>query len=306
MKRIPVWKNVILIVSVLVVIVVATLAWFYTGPKGSAEGIGVHVGRATYLQVSGPGGSDWSDDLDVPIIGVSTAFKEISGDGSTFFAPDYETDYNDNDILTTQIDSFINLSDLEEAEKKEYYYEEILHFRSDVAQDVYLTPESYVAALGEARIDAAVRLAFFELDKDGNETLKFIWAPNSTAQYSDGAFYPNGSVEEYYCYQKSATIGDLVQIPTNGAVCGYDEDQKFMWSNEKEIEGQELKGQNLPTDVPPVLTVDELYEDGHFHKSVKVRVWLEGCDRECVSKLSGQQFTIKLQFTIAPEENNDE
>ena len=307
MKKIPIWKNVVLIVSVIIMLVIATLAWFNNGTKTTANDLVVRVGRATYLQVSGGNGTgdDWSNDLEVPIVGVSKNFKEISGNGSTLFAPKYVTEY-ENDILTTNIASFVNLSEMDKAEQSRYYYEEILSFRTDAKQDVYLTPETYIVPVGDARIDAALRLAFFELDENNNETLRFIWAPNSTVEYVDGSFLDEGEVETHYYYQKSINPGDVAQISTNGEVCGYDASSRFMWSNAVQIDGQEAKGQNLPQNAPPVFTWDEANEDGIYYKSVKVKVWLEGHDRECVSQLNGQMFTIKLKFTIAPEENDNE
>ena len=144
-------------------------------------------------------------------------------------------------------------------------------------------------------------MAFFELDENGNEILKCIWAPNSTVEYSaeTNSFNREGSVETYYYYQMSVNpvdVGtleesnsDVAKISTEGtneAGCGYNQTYKFMWSN----------GQNMPADAPSVLTVEAFGEDDYYYKSLRVKVWLEGHDRECVSLLSGQKFTIKLQF----------
>lgn len=297
MKKIPVWKNVILIVSVLVVIIIATFAWFYTGPSATVNDLIVHVGKATYVQISGDEGNNWSEDLDMEI-GINKNFKEISGDGSSFFAPVYEVQYV-NGGFSTQLVSFRKVNE------NEYYYEQILNFRADTVQNVYLAPESYVTAVdvqGNSYIDGAIRVAFFELDENGNETLKYIWAPNSTVEYSaeTNSFTREGSVEPYYYYQRSLTPvdpgtleesnSDVAKISTDGtdeAGCGYNEAYKFMWTS----------GQNMPVNAPPVLTVDASGEDNHVYKSLRVRVWLEGHDRECVSLLSGQKFTMKLQFT---------
>lgn len=306
MKKIPVWKNVILIVAVLVIAVIAAFAWFYTGTKATADDFVIHVGKATYVQVSGDEGNNWSDDLDMEI-GINKNFKEISGDGSTFFAPVYDFVENPTGESSTQLISF------NKVDGNEYYYEQILDFRADTVQKIYLTPESSVTAVdaqSDSYIDGAIRVAFFELDENGNETLKCIWAPNSTVEYSaeTNSFTREGSVEPYYYYQISWTPVDpdtleesnshVAKISTDGTDetgCGYNEAYKFMWSN----------GQNMPDNAPSVLTVDTSGEDNHFYKRLKLRVWLEGHDRECVSLLSGQKFTLNLQFA-AQEENNDE
>lgn len=298
MKKIPVWKNVILIVSILVALVIATFAWFYTGPRANTNDFALPVGNANYIQISGDKGNSWSEGLDMEI-GINKNFKEISGNGSSFFAPVYDVVQNADGGYSTQLVSFNDVS------VSQLYYEQTMDFRADTVQDVYLSPQSYVTAVdesGNSYIDGAIRVAFFELDSDGNETLKCIWAPNSTVEYSavTNTFTRDGSVEPYYYYQQSLTpvdIGslegtnsDVAKISTEGTDsfgCGYNEEYKFMWSN----------GQNMPANAPSLLTVDSSGEDAHFYKSLKVKVWLEGYDRECVSLLSGQKFTMKLHFT---------
>lgn len=299
MKKIPVWKNVLLLVATLVTIIIATLAWFYTGPRASVEGMDIQLGRASYVQISGDNGENWSENLEVEI-GINKNFKEISGNGTSFYAPVYEV-VRDEEGLATHIISFSQ----DDAQGK--YYEQVFDFRSDVAQDIYLSAESSVTAvneLGNSYIDGAIRVAFFELDEAGNETLKCIWAPNSTVKYSaaTNSFTRQGSVEPYYYYQKSGTFLDpdtltdgqtsphLAKISTAGtdrAGCGYNSAYKFMWSN----------GENLPSNAPSLLTLTDSEGEDFTQSSLKVKVWLEGYDRECVNLLSGQKFTMKLQFS---------
>lgn len=298
MKKIPLWKNVILIFSVLFVVIIATLAWFYRGPRATLGTLDTQIGNARYIQVSGNEGDNWSAELESEI-GVNKNFKEISGDGSLFFAPVYEDVENERGGYSKELVSF------ESANGTKLYYEQTFKLRSDGVQDVYLAPESFVSAVSPRNgsyIDGAIRVAFFELDEAGNETLKFIWAPNSTVEYSasDNSFNRNGAVEPYYYYQKSLNAVDLTDLTesnddvamistenTDENGCGYNEEYKFMWSN----------GEHLPADLPSVVTMDVQSDDDLYYKTVKVKVWLEGYDRECVSLLNGQKFTMKLKFT---------
>ena len=300
MKKIPVWKNVVLLVAALVVIIIATLAWFHSGRWAAVEDIMVKVGKATYIQVSGPNGDEWSDDLNVEV-GVNKNFKEVSGDGLKLYEPVYDFLENTTGELSTQIVSFKQVG------VNEKYYEETFDFRSDMSQYIYLAPESSVTAVdeqGNSYIDGAIRVAFFEVDAAGNEVLKCIWAPNSKVEYSaaTNSFTRDGKVESFYYYQKSVTPVDpdsLVGGATNANVavistagtdaagCGYNATHKFMWSN----------GEHMPANAPSLLTLNELGEDSLYYKTLKVKVWLEGHDRECVSLLSGQKFTMKLQFS---------
>ncbi len=297
MKKVSLWKNLILIASLIVIVIIATFAWFFTGPRGTMEDLVVHIGRATYIQVSDGESGFWTEDLSVPITLVKR-FKEVSGNGTTLYSPVYDdVKTGVNGGYRRDLVSF-TIADVDS------YFEHTLDFRSDVVQDIYLSPESY-AKVWEAKdghkINGAVRVAFFEVDQKGNETLSYVWAPNSRVEYSADteSFIEEGSVEPYYYYQKStnfentATLrgstSNVTMISTantdeNG--CGYDETNRYLWSN----------GEYLPEDAPAVLTVDEKHDDGLYYKKIKVRVWIEGHDRECVSLLSGEKFIVKLEF----------
>lgn len=299
MKKIPVWKNVLLIFSLIVTIIIATFAWFFTAPRGGVETLDVNVGEASFIQISSDEGNNWSEDLEMEI-GINKNFKEVSGDGTTFFEPVYDVVENSAGEMTSVITKF-------EKATGEFFYEQTFSLRSDGSKYIYLSPESYVKAVSDdqsAYINGAIRVAFYELDENGRETLKYIWAPNSTIQYSKdtNTFTRNGSVERYYYYQKTATPvsesilesgaanSNVAVISTadsgSCAACGYSAANKFMWSCDE----------HLPENAP-YLTAIEAGTDGDFgYAKMKIRVWLEGHDRECVSLLMGQKFTMKFQF----------
>ena len=299
MKKIPVWKNVVLLVSIVVVIVIATFAWFFNKSRGSVEDMTMRVGKATYIQVSGNKGENWSDDLEIDI-GINKTFKEISGNGSLFYGPVYDNIQLDDGSFTTKIVEFNQVN------SGEKYYEQTIDFRADSIETLYLAPESYVTAVndqGESNINGAIRVAFFEMDTMGNEHLRCIWAPNSKVEYSyeENAFTSEGNVEPYYYYQKTSMLVDPNLLPdgasendvaiistenTDEDGCGYDATHKFMWSN----------GENLPDDAPALVTLNRAGDEDLYYKSLKIRVWIEGYDRECVSLLSGQGFAMKLEF----------
>lgn len=299
MKKIPIWKNIVLIISVIVVLVIATFAWFFTKQRGGLEDMTLRVGKATYVQVSGDKGENWSEDLDIEF-GVNKNFKEISGNGTTFFAPVYDNIQLDDGSFATKIVNFTQVTD------NVKYYEQEIQFRSDDSESIYLAPGSSVTAVdedGNSYIDGAIRVAFYEVDARGIETLKCIWAPNSLVEYSyeENAFTREGTVEPYYYYQKTNTLVDPEDLPngvsseivqkipttnTDENGCGYNAAYKFMWTN----------GENVPSDSPAILKLDELGEEDMYYKTVKIKVWIEGYDRECVSLLSGQRFAMKLEF----------
>ena len=75
-------------------------------------------------------------------------------------------------------------------------------------------------------------------------------------------------------------------------VCGYDPLHKFLWSS----------GEELPENAPSLLTLKLADGDTLGNKRMKIKVWLEGHDRECVSLLAGQKFTMKFEFTATKGE----
>lgn len=296
MKKIPVWKNILLIFSVIAAFIIATFAWFYTDPRAEVDDLTVDIGEASYVQISGNGGANWSDNLDVNI-GVLDGIKELSGNGMALYAPVYDTVQNDAGGFSTEIVAF------EAVGENEKYYEQVFEFRSDAEQDLYLSSESFVKAVADARasyIDGAIRVGFYEVDDNDREILKCIWAPNSKVQYSaqTDAFTREGAVESDYYYLINAASGgrasladvtnsNVAKIPTGSAHCGFNAEHKFMWSC----------GKDLPVNAPSLLTLSASEGDNFQIKKMKVKVWLEGYDRECVSQLSGQKFTMKLHFS---------
>lgn len=311
MKKVPVWKNIVLIVSVLVMIIIATFAWFYLGTSGEVLDLSVDVNEAAFVQISGDNGEHWSSELNMEV-GINKNLKELSGDGLRFFTPVYDVVEQPSGGYQPEIIAF------EEAQDKARYIEQTFMFRSDSAYDLYLSPESCITSvIGEdSNIVGAIRVAFLELDENDNEILKCIWAPNSTVEFSPetNAFVGNGEAEDYYYYQISETpvdIGSLtddvidanvVRIPAadpdapeEGHDCGYNEDYRFMWSC----------GETLPENAPILLSLRTAEGEAMATKRMVVRVWLEGHDRECVSQLTGEKFTMKFQFK-AEKESNDE
>ena len=105
MKKIPIWKNIVLIISVLVVIILATFAWFVTGPWAEVWGMDVDVKGASFIQISSDEGESWTEDLELEV-GLNDRIKEISGNGETLFAPVYDVVQTPEGDLTPIIAQF--------------------------------------------------------------------------------------------------------------------------------------------------------------------------------------------------------
>ena len=309
MKKRTIWKNIILIISVWVIVIVATLAWFVFGTTAQTSDMSMSVGEAGFVEISGDGGGSWSDGLDIEF-SVNKYLKEMSGDGTKLYSPVYDVIEKPDGGFGPAIIAY------EEVQDNTNYYEQIYDLRSDADYDLYLDPASCVKALSneeDVNIIGAIRVAFYELDDDANETLKYIWAPNSMIEYSpeSDSFNKEGQVESHYYYQKTLTPVDMstvtagdpnmakIPVSTNHdpqacGACGYSATHKFMWSC----------GNDLPADAPALLNF-RLNGQSMSEKRLKIKVWLEGTDRECVSQISGERFTMYFQFKAVKENNNE-
>lgn len=307
MKRIPIWKNILLIFSLIVTIVIATFSWFFTEPRAAMDELPVAVGQAAYVEISSDNGSNWAEGVEIEL-GLIKNFREISGNGTVFYQPVYEVIENDQGAMGSVITSFNRAAD------EECSFEQTFNLRSDTTQDIYLSPESYIVAVGDSVdtcIAGAVRVAFFEVDNNGNETLKCIWAPNSTIEYlqSDNTFTNTGKVESNYYIQKTnkfvdtstlsgtgdsnvTVISTRSGVSANCANCGYNSANKYMWTC----------GEHMPTNAPVLARVAVPEGETLGYTNIKIKVWIEGHDRECVTLAYGQRFTMNLQFSTTKGE----
>jgi hypothetical protein len=55
-------------------------------------------------------------------------------------------------------------------------------------------------------------------------------------------------------------------------------------------------GKHLPENTPYLAVLEDNADDEYYYTKMKVRVWLEGSDRECVKLLDGQKFIMKFEF----------
>lgn len=278
MKKTNLWKRLVLINGLVVVSVVAVFAWFITSDTASVSGFESSISEASYIKVSQDGGETWENGIDGVNLYNMRVISEVSGNGSVF----YEPLYGEGDV----IDGFSTV-DLDDGK----YIEKKFTFEADTTQHIYLTNESTVipsdpngnkndAGISRDYIAGAVRIAFFEVTDEG-EDLKYIWVPEPTIEYRDGAVYPNGKVEAAYYRQLGTDLNQTDFVSTGGASSGFSGD--FLWGD-PETDG-----------VVPLLTL-ETEGKKPVRGEIIVRIWLEGTDRECVKGLHNGNFKVNLKF----------
>ena len=287
MKRKVLWKRILVINSLLMVLVVAAYAWFAMWDKANLTSVFMQVDRAGFIQISQDGGQTFHNNLTLDL-GENTALGELSGDGLTFYQPNYGM---------SGIDSYRPYTE------SELYLEKTFVLRTDTTQSIYLTKKCFVApadlqgntsAYGEYSRDyiaGAIRVAFYEISQNGTPQLIYLWAPNSQYEFSGSGVTTQGSVEATYTYQTGPNLQQVASVTTNGAANGISADGNFVW------------GALNQQDIKPLVSFAT--ENGAaVQKTVMVRVWLEGSDRECVRQLHNGKFRVYLELSSDKEGMN--
>lgn len=194
-----IFKAVILLLSLIVIVFVASLAWFTYGSTAYADGINIRS-KADGVEVSWDGENFYYDLTERDPIkvtgktglalnisgkdGVPASLKLVTGNGLDFFEP-YLNRRTGTILQKNNVWEGIQINENNSTGK---YIDIPLYFRSSTQRDVYLAGDSKVLPKDEnARISnygpfskdyiaAASRVAFLDYEK---KNCSFIWAPNA-------------------------------------------------------------------------------------------------------------------------------
>ena len=293
-------------VILLVALVGATLAWFFVN-----EEVTVNYGNSIFCEagdsleialVQDGTTSRWSSSIDYSAGEFTTV--DITGDGFNLYRPS-EIDENQQPV------DFVNaVSSLEDSKHYDYIELEVA-FRSVSKMNVYLSDESYITPVNpdddgtnihgkfsRDYIAGAMRVAIID-----DEGLKMLWAPNSQYQLIQNA---NGTYalrtgengdsvpESDYYYFAENEDGELVQ--TKVPVEAY-ASKKFVVDGTGALKDDTGNSASLATLVPAS-------EGAYAQKTVKIRIWFEGTDREAHQALAGGNVNVKLKFVGVSKETD--
>ncbi len=303
-------KKRIIFSSVCVLLVIAlisgTWAWFYLNEEvvvGYGNSIFCEAGDSLEISLLKDGlPTRWSGTIDFSAGEFTTV--DITGNGLNMYRPT-EIDENQQPInLATAISS---LDD-------EYSYDYIemeVAFRSVSKMNVYLSEESFISPVDTTKtgniygnfsrdyIAGAMRVAIIE----GNE-IKMVWAPNSEYQLiqsANGAFSfkssaESGSVPEsdYYYYAKDENDNFVKTAVDSEAYAS----KKFVVDSTGTTKG--YTGNSAA-----IVSLEPEGEGTHAQKTVKIRIWFEGTDREAHQALAGGNVNVKLKFIGIAKETDE-
>lgn len=305
------------LIAIIVSIFVFSYAWFVHESDNNVEGVNIGTAKTNNIMISEDGNQGWGDSFNIDV-GEGFRFNnEVTSDGINFYKANLKDEYG------TPL-SFTN------ATLNEDYLEFDVWFKNDSSvklfleedssvtpecgtkkEDLVLTPGSdkkiddivRASAYGDFSRDliaGAVRVAFIRYIFN-EETNSFeledkpvlIWAPNKTYEITENDGWFTANVES-----------------TNSQSYKYIKVKNSSTFREEDLD-------NLKDDIsasydtkmangdPVLVSIDT--EDGLEKKAgLKVRVWVEGNDRDAVSALKGGIFKINLSFVgITKEENTN-
>ena len=288
MKKVKLVKKALLpaVIAVfcsLVALTSVSYAWFTLGNDASIEGMDVNVQAAEGIQISADA-KDWKSYLHVndlndealtsnyfptdDFLPMSSAGTVVDGKQQMYFG----VVGTDGKELTTTLE--------EENDEKAYFIAFDLYVNLAVGKEFYLDSTSNVSLLDgkENKSHLAARVSFINLGTatSSDDALNLssqvgdtiIWEPNSTTHISEvkqtGKLSYNGVNAEGTIANKDVTDTKLAAVTT------FD-----LNSNDYRL----------------------FYLGAGFTK-IRVYIWLEGQDADCLNVISGGGFTVNLAFEI--------
>ena len=303
-------KNRIIFSSVCVILLIAliggTFAWFYMNEEvaiGYGNSIFCEAGDSLEIALVKDGvTSKWSSSIDCSSGSFTTV--DITGNGFNLYRP---TDIDENQ----QPLNFITATSSNENDKNYDYIEFEVAFRSLSKMNVYLSDESFILPVDPSSksniygdfsrdyIAGAMRVAV--VDESG---LRMIWAPNSQYQLiqnGDGTYAfnsgeKNDSVREstYYYYAEDEN-GTLVKQKVSSDA----------YASKQFVIDSTGAGKNHTGNSAALVSLVPEREGVHACKTVKIRIWFEGTDREAHQALAGGNVNVKLKFIGVAKETDE-
>lgn len=316
------WLIAVLYIVILCLLATGTLAWFIFDKTATIENKGdLQIVAGSRLDISLDDGASWGSNYDVTI--DRAAYPDITGNGSSFLCPMFLD--ADDQVIADDPNTFrvINPSN-----EHLYCISVRIKFRTSANTDIYLSNESYVKPkdlnpsdtnrsiygnISRDGIAGAVRVGFAEelVDEHGVtfESVKNIWIPNDNYNLyynSDGAQLGfDGPREESYGYQylKDGKIESYT-------FTGEDYSSRKVTVGGPEVLASPTEGVGATAMVNQAQSLlsfsNALDENGKSvqEKTLVVRIWVEGTDREAEKALVGGEMLYKLHFICIDKNEN--
>ena len=299
-------KKVKITISVLLTLFLlasATAAWIFTNNDVEVDyGSTIQCEAGNSLEISVDGGETWHSSVQYS--SISPRIVDISGNGVNLYKPNVITDEG-------VPQSFVNATPAAQNSEGELvgdYIEIEVMLRSASVMNVYFSGDSSVLPKSTSSEDkniygpfskdfiaGAVRVAVVE-KVNGSEELRMIWAPNPKYELyernSGGGygFRENGTPESSYSYYV-AKNAELTEMGVETVSTKQYVDKQFVVGS--------TGGDITTSGNSPILTVLDTKlnpDDQVYTKTITLRIWFEGTDREAHQALSGGWVAMKFKF----------
>lgn len=294
-------------IILMLALISGTLAWFFLNEEAVVNyGNSIFCEAGDSLEISlieNGSPTRWSSSIDYSAGEFTTV--DISGDGYKLYRPGEINEEQQPIAFQEAVSSLENKTAFD-------FIEMEVSFRSLSKMNVYLSSESFIKPVTPGNsstniygnfsrdyIAGAMRVAvvdeFSDNDFDGEPDVKMVWAPNSNYQLIKDS---NGS----YSFKDGENNNSTPE--TSYSYFAKDEDGRFV---EKDFTTDEYASKKVVIDSTnavkgfsgksPVLVSLNPTKEGEFDtKTVKIRIWFEGTDREADQALAGGNVNVKLKF----------
>ena len=309
----------IYIILPVLMLLTTSYAWFYINQQvelNYTPNIECEAGHS--LEISVDGGVTWAGG--VTLDSATPKMLDITGNGVkvnglvNLFKPSTVDEYY-------QPQGFTRAEPINKDTGEGDYIEIEVKLRTNSKMDVYLSGDSFVSpdGVGSATnsiygdfskncIAGAVRVSVCEKDDSGKETLKMLWDPNPYYKLTRNT--TNGVYNGTYSFSPARDNLDAV-VPQNVDINNYKYYEYNSTKNTYEIKTLSIEDvlnknlslgkvggkDELTAGDSPVLT--SFVPDGSssiMYKTLVIRVWFEGTDREADQALSGGVIKMYFKF----------
>ncbi|MBR6548518.1 MAG: hypothetical protein IKT68_03145 [Clostridia bacterium] len=272
----------------------ATYAWFTTGNDATISNLNVQVVAADGIQIS-VDGTNWTSSLDTAALSDIAAIQAAGYTGVVNQLPAGQVNpvstagnvvNGKMEMFTGTLDGTGNLTtsaDVEVAGTNGNFIAFDLFFKMDSTKTIKLgyTGSQVIAGTTDSDAETAVRVAFIDL---GNAATAANARSLNTAA-STKIWEPNATVRSAAANAQFADANDGQKLTYNGV--------KEAGVNIGDSQKQQVETFTMTADTD-ILTLEKGYN------KVRIYIWMEGEDLDCLNGTSGGVFNTTLKF-IAPE-----
>lgn len=284
-----------------IIIVIATYAWFTTQKDSKVDTLDAKIVQSNEVSVSLDGGKTWSQEANLNIDTDFTLYSEVTSDGLTFYKANSKNTKG-TPLNFVKAEGGVDYLEFQILVKSLMPTNIYLEKKSEVIPacgldtDKLLNSKNVVRESSEGNfsrdlIAGAVRVAIIEDDLINEKYVpqnktKLVWAPNKGYQIK-------AEENKLVAYLDSKELQSYKYIKVTNATTFEEADVPNL-RDEIKASYDELKCYDDPV-LTSIQEIDENDESKNV-RSLTVRVWIEGNDREAIYSLKGGLFQVNLSF----------